>query len=108
MSARNLSHTLTKLAALAGSALILGNASAAKSWHQPDFVEAKPAVEKTRAQVREETVAYLAAGGKKMASGEASLNYTVKLNDRPRAEVVAELRSVQYRLSHQNAERFEF
>lgn len=108
MSARNLSHTLTKLAALAGSALILGNAYAAKSWHQPDFVEVKPAVEKTRMQVREETVTFLTSGGKQMASGEASLNYPVKINDRPRAEVVAELRAVQYRLSHQNAERFEF
>jgi hypothetical protein len=108
MSARNLSNAVAKLAALAGSAFILGNANAAKSWHQPDFVEVKPAVEKTRAQVREETVAYLASGGKQMASGEVSLNNSVKLNDRPRAEVVAELRAVQHRLSHQNAERSEF
>jgi hypothetical protein len=108
MSARNLSSTLTKLVALAGSALILGNATAAKSWHQPDFVEVKPAIEKTRAQVREETVAYLAAGGKNLASGEVSFNNTAKLNDRPRAEVVAELRAVQHRVSHQNAERSEF
>jgi hypothetical protein len=108
MSVRNLPNTLAKFALLAGAALTLGNATAGHSWHQPDFVEVKPAVEKSRAQVREETVAYLAAGGKQMASGESSLNTTVKLSSRPRAEVVAELRAVQYRIAHENAERSEF
>ncbi len=96
---------LAPLAFIAASALTVGSASAATSWHQPEFAQVKPAIEKTRAQVREETIAYLAAGGKQMASGEVSLIKMVEQNDRPRAEVVAELRAVQSHLTHQNAER---
>jgi hypothetical protein len=108
MSARKLSNTVSKLAALVGTALFLGNAIAAKSWDQPELFEVKPVVEKTHAQVCEETVSHLASGGKNLVPGEAPFSNSVKRIDRPRAEVVAELRAVQHRISHQNAERTEF
>jgi hypothetical protein len=108
MSARNLSNTVSKLAALAGTALFLGNAIAAKSWDQPELFEVKAAVEKTHAQVCEETIAHLAGGGKNFVPGETPFSNSVKRIDRPRAEVVAELRAAQHRISHQNAERSEF
>jgi Domain of unknown function (DUF4148) len=97
-------RTLISLAALAVSALTLGSASAATSWHQPDFADVKPTVEKTRAQVRAETIQYLAAGGKHYASGEAAPKVE-PLPMRTRAEVVAELLATPRSSTQQNAER---
>lgn len=97
-------RTLTVLAA---SALTIGTASAAHSWHQPDFAIAKSTVEKSRAQVRAETVSFLASGGKNLVVGD-TVAPVERVTNRSRAEVVAELNAVQMQRAHENAERSMF
>jgi hypothetical protein len=99
--------SIRTLVVLAASALAIGNASAAASWHQPEFADAKSTVEKTRAQVRNETIAFLAKGGKQLVVGD-TLAPVERVTDRSRTEVLAERTAVQTLRSHENAERSMF
>ena len=99
--------SLRTLIVLVASTLAVANASAARSWDQPEFFDAPFAATKSSAQARAETVSFLAMGGKQSLHTETS-PAVVCVTDRSRAEVVAELASIQMKRSHENAERSTF
>jgi hypothetical protein len=93
---------LSTLTALVLSALTLGNAFAAhKSWDQPDFDDAKPAIEKSRAEVRAETLSFLMKEGKNVAVGQYTIFTAPKQADNAKQSRAISLAGFQ----HGNAER---